>query len=236
MRQPGRSRESGPVILTVVTVVVGAALVVVIVGVVVALLTDDRDPSMVLAWLFVIMLLPVLGVVAYFFIGRNYRREHARHSERRESVEARSERASPRCWRPSQGFSTAAVATLERHARAAGRDGRSTRGRHRPAAGGHVRALLRGGGEVPRPARRPARRAERYIHLMYLIWEQDELTAEVTDDPPGPAGGRASRCTSSTTGSPRSRTRRRSSSASPRPVRPWCRATSGRGSSTTATT
>ena len=43
-------------------------------GVVIALATDDRDPSTVLAWLFVIMLLPVIGLIAYFFIGRNYRR------------------------------------------------------------------------------------------------------------------------------------------------------------------
>ena len=47
-------------------------------GVVIALTTDDRDPSTVLAWLFVIMLLPVIGIIAYFFIGRNYRRASRR--------------------------------------------------------------------------------------------------------------------------------------------------------------
>ncbi len=50
-------------------------------GVVIALATDDRDPSTVLAWLFVIMLVPVIGIVAYFFIGRNYRRASRRRTE-----------------------------------------------------------------------------------------------------------------------------------------------------------
>ena len=46
-----------------------------VVGIVVALLTDDRDPTTVIAWLLVVTLLPFIGVILYFFIGRNYRRE-----------------------------------------------------------------------------------------------------------------------------------------------------------------
>ena len=44
-------------------------LLLAIAGVVIVLATDDRDPSTVLAWLFVVLLLPVLGLIAYFFIG-----------------------------------------------------------------------------------------------------------------------------------------------------------------------
>ena len=62
-------------------------LLVAIVGVVIVLATDDRDPSIVLAWLFVVLLLPVLGLVAYFFIGRNFR-----HGESRRSRSPRSRR------------------------------------------------------------------------------------------------------------------------------------------------
>ena len=39
-------------------------LLLAIAGVVIALATDDREPSIVLAWLFVILLIPVLGLVA----------------------------------------------------------------------------------------------------------------------------------------------------------------------------
>ena len=60
-----------------------------IAGVVVVLATDDRDPSTVLAWLFVVLLLPILGLVAYFFVGRNFRRDSPRR------------RRSWRRWTPS---------------------------------------------------------------------------------------------------------------------------------------
>jgi heme/copper-type cytochrome/quinol oxidase subunit 2 len=63
--------------------------------VVIVLATDDRDPSTVLAWLFVIMLFPVggiiiyalIGLIAYFFFGRNYRRD-SRRRQRRPSTPA----------------------------------------------------------------------------------------------------------------------------------------------------
>ena len=175
-------------------------LLLAIAGVVVALATDDRDPSTVLAWLFVVLLLPVLGLVAYFFIGRNFRRD----TPRRQRIMARMEAVAE----TSLGPVTAANAGVHRdghrrpgrHARRASssRIGR-TEGGVRAAAGRHRRGLHRRRAEV-RPRCSPRwRRAERYIHLMYLIWEQDELTAKVTDvllERCRPA----SRCASSTTG------------------------------------
>ena len=60
--------------------VLDVLLLLALAGVVVVLATDDRDPSTVLAWLFVVLLLPVLGLVAYFFIGRNFRRDSPRRT------------------------------------------------------------------------------------------------------------------------------------------------------------
>ena len=57
----------------VLLAVVSAAVVLTAAGVFVTLATDDRDPSIVLAWLFVIVLAPVLGLAAYFLVGRNLR-------------------------------------------------------------------------------------------------------------------------------------------------------------------
>ena len=65
--------------------VVGALAVLAFLGVVVALVTDDREPTIVLAWLFVILLLPVLGIVAYFFVGRDHRRRDATQARAREA-------------------------------------------------------------------------------------------------------------------------------------------------------
>ena len=53
--------------------VVSVLALVAVAGVVFTLATDDRDPSIVLAWLFLILIVPLLGVVAYFFVGRNHR-------------------------------------------------------------------------------------------------------------------------------------------------------------------
>ena len=157
-----------------------ALIAIALLGVVFALLTDDREPTIVLAWLLVIMLLPVIGIVAYFFIGRNYRRDTGRRREQRQAALDRTERWMAPFVASAKTFSEAAVRQLE-----------DTPG-HRVEMVGRQE-----GGVVPLPADSvelyfsgadkfahllaDLRRAERYVHLMYLIWEMDELTAEVTE-------------------------------------------------------
>ena len=155
-------------------------LLVAIVGVVIVLATDDRDPSIVLAWLFVVLLLPVLGLVAYFFIGRNFRRD----SPWRRKAVAQMEAVAAESLAPVEAANT-------EFTREAGNDLAATPGARIESVGSVE------GGVSPLPAdtvevytagaqKFPAllaemAAAERYIHLMYLIWEQDELTARVTE-------------------------------------------------------
>ena len=147
-------------------------------GVVVALATDDRDPSTVLAWLFVIMLLPVIGIIAYFFIGRNYRRA----SRKRVAVLGQMTRLADRSLGPAlaanQAFSEAALTALKD---TPGGRVEST-GRHEngivPLPADTVDIYTAGSQKFPALLAEMAT-AEKYIHLMYLIWEQDELTAKV---------------------------------------------------------
>ena len=129
-------------------------------GVVVALATDDRDPSTVLAWLFVIMLLPVIGIVAYFFIGRNYRRARKRRDARMRRLTGLAERSLAPTLAANAAFTEAAARRAQGHAGAARRVHRPARGRHRAAAGrhrGHLHGRLP---EVPRAARRDGDRRE----------------------------------------------------------------------------
>lgn len=172
----------GPVALDVSTVfsgVVGVLVLVALVGVVLALATDDRDPSVVLAWLFVILLVPVVGLVAYYFIGRNYRRETRRRHGRRKALEDTKKRHLDPVLAANAAYSEDAVAALE------GTPGQrvETTGRREggmvPLPADSVR-LYFSGAEKFRDLLADMRSAERYIHLMYLIWEQDPLTAEVT--------------------------------------------------------
>ena len=98
--------------LAVVSSVVYALIAVAIVGVVITLLTDDRDPSTVLAWLFVIMLLPVFGIILYFFIGRNYRRDNRKNAQLRLDMRGLVERSLAPTREANAAFTEAAIAAL----------------------------------------------------------------------------------------------------------------------------
>ena len=164
---------------TVAGWIIWALAVAALVGVVYALVTDDREPTIVLAWLFVILLVPVLGIVAYFFVGRDFRGRTTSRSERAEP-QALAERRLEPVIAASSGFADIATVDL-----------RGTPGRRIEQAG------RREGGMVPLPAYdvqlyfagadkfrdllADLRAAGTYVHLMYLIWEKDELTAEVTE-------------------------------------------------------
>jgi cardiolipin synthase len=167
------------VVVTVLTALAAAVVVAAVLGVVAALLTDDRDPTVVLAWLFVIVLVPIVGVVAYFFVGRNLRRETRGQLERGRRETGEEDRGLEPVTAANRAFSEAAVRALD-----------GFPGQRVESAG------RREGGTVPLPADslrlyfagadkfddllEDLRAARERIELMYLIWEKDELTAEVT--------------------------------------------------------
>jgi cardiolipin synthase len=157
-----------------------AFLVLAVLGVVVALATDDREPSILLAWLFVIVLVPVVGVIAYFFLGRNHRRESRRRVAQREAALARAD-ASLRPAILSQAAFTDAVGpglagTPAARVMTVGR----VEGGSVPLPADDVRVYTAGADKF-RDLLDDLRGARRYIDLMYLIWEKDELTAQVTE-------------------------------------------------------
>ena len=154
---------------TVLSILVAIAVV----GVVLTLVTDDREPSIVLAWLFLIVIVPVIGVVAYFFVGRNYRRAPRRRTPERASspapaVAVPQGSAAPVDLAP---LGSAAPRRIEALGLREGGDG--------PLRADSLRVYFTGADKF-RDLLADLRQAERYVHLMYLIWEQDELTAEVT--------------------------------------------------------
>ena len=160
--------------------VVDVLLLLAIASVVIVLATDDRDPSTVLAWLFVVLLFPVLGIIAYFFIGRNFRRD----SPRRRKIMAQMDAVAAESLEPVQAanteFTEAAVTDLAgtpgAHIQSVGR----TEGGVSPLPADSVDIYTAGAQKFPALLEEMAT-AERYIHLMYLIWEQDELTAKVKE-------------------------------------------------------
>ena len=176
---------------TVVSVLVAIAVL----GVVLALVTDDREPSIVLAWLFLIVLIPVVGVVAYFFVGRNYRREPRRRLRRVGAPAATAQLTSVGRGAGSRaGVLEPAGGSASRRIEELGRreDGAD------PVPADTIRLYFAGADKF-RDLIDDLGRARDYVHLMYLIWEQDELTARVTEILLDRLRAGV-RCTSSTTG------------------------------------
>ena len=48
---------------------------VIVLGAMVAVLLDNRQPAKTMAWLLVLVFIPVIGVILYFFFGQNTRKE-----------------------------------------------------------------------------------------------------------------------------------------------------------------
>ncbi len=164
---------------TVAAWVVWALAAAAVVGVVFALVTDDREPTIVLAWLFVIILVPVLGMVAYFLVGRDFRRADVRPSGRAKLATVVERRPAP---------VVASGSSLGAPARASLQEAAGQRiekvGRHEGGAAplpAHEVKLYFTGADKFRDLLADLRKADRYVHLMYLIWEKDRLTAEVTE-------------------------------------------------------
>ena len=164
----------------VVALVLVCALLVAVIGVLVALVTDDRDPTTVIAWLLVIALVPVVGIVLYFFIGRNYRRATPERDRLRAEVRELAVGALHSVYEEHAAF----AADLEQ--RLAGTPAGKLMVMSRHVTGFPVlpadslEVYQRGADKFARLLDELAG-AQRYVHLMYLIWERDELTAKVTD-------------------------------------------------------
>jgi len=149
-------------------------------GIVVALVTDDRDPTTVIAWLLVVILLPFVGVVLYFFIGRNYRRQTPLRQRILGEVEAGAAHLLSPVYESCRQFTAEAEASVaDTSARKLAAMGRRAGGT--PIMPATSVELFTGGGEKFEALLDDLRGARHHIHLMYLIWERDELTARVTE-------------------------------------------------------
>jgi cardiolipin synthase A/B len=157
-----------------------AVFVVAVVGIVVALLTDDRDPTTVIAWLLVVTLVPFLGVILYFFIGRNYRRETPLRQRVMGEIEAEAAHVLAPVYETHAAFTAEAKASL------AGTSAHKLAEMNERAGGtpilpaGSVEVFTSGAEKFP-ALLADIGRARHHVHLMYLIWERDELTAQVTE-------------------------------------------------------
>jgi cardiolipin synthase len=140
-----------------------------IVTVIVVILGENRNPVKSLAWVTVLILMPLLGLVLYLFFGRNFKNKRmiSRRNKRR--------------LRRTERYRNAAEA----------RDGLSAENRKianvaYSIGGGEIYAdnsveIFTSGQTKFEALRHDLRRAKRFIHLQYYIFEDDTIGTEVRD-------------------------------------------------------
>ena len=147
--------------------------------VVVLLIYDNREPASTLIWLLVLIVLPVVGLLFFLFFGRDWKVITAR-----------------RHW--AEGY----VAAVKAKMRPVYERNTATRERFAAQYGDSLAAdisatIHKESGSFPLPAdtveifatgaekfsrlEQDLAGATSFIHLEYFIWEQDELTARITD-------------------------------------------------------
>jgi cardiolipin synthase len=145
----------------------------------VVLINDGRDPATTLSWLLFLVLLPVFGLVFYFFFGRNWAKKTMKSQWFRDVKEA---------WAPvnerlHEEYASAAVETrewakendydriVETIANADGND---------PLPAYDV-TIMPSGGEMFAHLKEELAQAQDSIHIQFFIWERDQLTQDLID-------------------------------------------------------
>ncbi len=145
---------------------------------IVLLISDDREPAITIAWLFILMFVPVVGVFFFIFFGRDWKVV----AQRRGWVSAlrvvRAEAMTPiyrRNTAAERRFKREWAGTVaDKVARAIGTEDLA---HVLPARS--IELFVTGAAKFSR-LKGDMATARRFIHLQYYIWEQDQLTAEIT--------------------------------------------------------
>ena len=148
-------------------------------SVAITVITDDREPTSTLAWLLVLIAFPVVGLVFYYFFGRNWRKRLAKDPWTAE-VAALAEPIMGRIRAEHAHHHAHAVQwTLERGYEDIPRIIRNTQGTTvLPAY--DVEILVDGAAKFPRLLHDLAA-ARETIDMQYFIWKRDELSARVVE-------------------------------------------------------
>ena len=144
---------------------------------VVLLISDDREPALTVAWLFILVFVPVLGVFLYIFIGRDWKVVAQRKGwistmlalqlENLDPIYRRNAAASARFHRLWAGTPAEHIANAI-----------SAQEMSSVLPATSIELYVNGHDKFAR-LKEDMVEAKRFIHLQYFIWERDRLTAEI---------------------------------------------------------
>lgn len=139
--------------------------------VIVTLVYEERDPSTTLAWILVILLLPVAGLVLYALFGRDWRRIGRNDRKLASATRAGRDRMAPLYERFRFEASPLASDPLEGHVARSIAVQSGTR--PLPCVGLEI---IPTGAEKFERLLTDIEGARHHVHLEYFIWEEDALT------------------------------------------------------------
>jgi len=158
-------------------ILLGVIYVVVIIIVCLRVLYDTRSTDKALAYLLIVILIPVLGIIIYFTVGQNYRKEKLYSkkiindskllAELRKRITLESEKA----WNTPE----AAVRKHKKLARYLLNDGMSPL-----STNNEIKLLLNGEEKFPEVLE-ALRNAKHHIHIQYYIFEDGEIGEQIKE-------------------------------------------------------
>ena len=144
---------------------------------IVLLIMDDREPSITIAWLFILIFVPFVGVFFYIFFGRDWKVVARRKGWIQTLKRVEKEEMAPIWKRNAQAtarfYEEWGDAIAEPISRAISAENVA---RVLPASS---LELFNDGATKFARLKEDLAAAQRFIHLQYFIWEQDELTAKI---------------------------------------------------------
>ncbi len=143
--------------------------------IIVLLISEERDPSTTLAWIMLLVLLPGVGLVAYFLFGRDWRKRRSPRSRFAIDEGHRTVRPLYERYATAAEDALAAGPLVSRVSRAI-----QTQNGTRPLPCTDLE-IMPAGERLFEQLFADIEAAERFVHLEYFIWEQDELTARLCD-------------------------------------------------------
>ena len=159
--------------VAIVAVLVYWAIVAVVV------VTDDREPTATLAWLLVLFAFPFIGLPFYFLFGRNWKRI-AQRSERNRQLHDRALPTMRRIYERYASATDEALAWAEPLGMTPVLRTIMATDSAPPLPAHDVEILLDGAAKFA-ALKRDLAAATDTIDIMYYTWEQDALTAELTE-------------------------------------------------------
>lgn len=147
---------------------------------IVLILLDEREPATTMAWIFFVLLMPLVGIAVYIFAGRNLRVVRPFESQRR----AQTRKYLSRVVKP---WIVAQPALVEKVAKSLPTSAHRRLLRLNASTStslltgkNKVKILQNGAKKFPQLVK-DLMTAEDYIHMAYFIWGDDEVTGEVAD-------------------------------------------------------